>query len=302
MPIQANTFDPAIDSFGDGVVRMRGDIAYDGTEFHGWATQGKPEQLRTVQDELEAALRLVLQRPGLATVVAGRTDAGVHATAQVFHVDVPLAALARIRGTDESFTAKVQALYRRIRSLVKIRGDVYLNSLEPVPASFHARFSALSRQYNYRIADALSPHNPLRRADTMWHRYPLDAEAMNTLGAELIGLHDWASFAIPKPHATTIREVKEFSWARDSDGVLVGNVVADAFCHHQVRFMVGAAVAVGQGVLTIDQVLKIQAQLQRSRLIKLMPANGLTLIGVEYPAPNAFASQAKITMARRQLE
>ena len=147
----------------DNIMRLRLDIAYDGTDFSGWAIQ--PDQ-RTVCGEITQALELVLQSP-LHLTVAGRTDAGVHATGQVAHVDIP-----RDRLATRSLAGDPQRLVRRVARLLP--PDVTISSVVETPAEFDARFSALRRHYVYRVANQPFGANPLRARDTAsWHR-PLD--------------------------------------------------------------------------------------------------------------------------------
>lgn len=122
---------------------------------------------------------------------------------------------------------------------------------------------------------------------------------MNELGSRLCGLHDWGAFCRPKAGATTIRTLTRFQWERDGEGTLVGTVVADAFCHSMVRSLVGAAVAVGRGKLSVEEVLALRDRAERTSSWTTMPAKGLTLVSIEYPADNQLASRARDTRAKR---
>lgn len=210
-------------------VRIRLDIAYDGTDFHGWATQ---PGLRTVQGSLEEALS-ILMRSCVQLTVAGRTDAGVHASHQVAHCDLPrehfLAMLPRsIPGGVDVSEAACMALVRRVNGLLarergrfaeahglsepKGSADIRVLCVRVVDESFDARFSALSRSYEYRISDC--SHDPLRRHDCLWVEHPLDVRLMNEAAHLLLGEHDFLSYCRPRQGATTIRELKVLSFTR----------------------------------------------------------------------------------------
>lgn len=219
-------------------MRLRLDIAYDGAAFSGWARQ---PGLRTVQGALEAALATVFTRwgePPLLTV-AGRTDAGVHATGQVAHLDLSAEqwdALSAKRGSGRS---PLDGLVKRVNGIAAPEGDVVVTRASLTPDGFDARFSPLWRRYEYRIADAGAPRDPRRRGHTVWHGASLDPAAMERGALRLLGLHDFATFCKPREGATTIRTLQEFRWDREPDGVLVARLQADAFCHSMVRAMVG---------------------------------------------------------------
>ncbi len=159
------------------VVRIRLGIAYDGTDFNGWSRQ---PGLRTVQGVLEDALATLFRRTGTAPrlTVAGRTDAGVHALGQVAHLDVGEAALSAVarprRGQDADPTPEA-ALARRLTGIIGADADVVITHAERAPAGFDARFSALWRRYEYRVADASAARDPLQRRRTVVHPRHLDA-------------------------------------------------------------------------------------------------------------------------------
>ncbi|QKJ20312.1 tRNA pseudouridine(38-40) synthase TruA [Microbacterium hominis] len=289
-------------------MRIRLDIAYDGTHFRGWARQ---PGLRTVQGVLEESLARVLGGdPRL--VVAGRTDAGVHAADQVAHLDLDDAQTARllvVRGRPgeastgpEVVEAAVARLARRVTGVLGAYADVAVSRTSAAPAGFDARFSAVWRRYAYRIADGTSGYDPLERLRTTTVRADLDARAMDAAARSLIGLHDFAAYCKPREEATTIRTLLEFDWRRDAEGVLVANVKADAFCHSMVRALVGACVAVGEGRLGVDDVAVIRDGRTRVPEVKVLAARGLTLTEVGYPADDLLAARADQTRARRDLE
>lgn len=268
----------------DGLVRLRLLIGYDGTDFSGWATQ--PDR-RTVCQTVETALATVLRAP-IRLTVAGRTDAGVHATGQVAHCDVPAASLdARSIGGDPG------RLVRRLAKLLP--DDVRIKAVDAVSADFDARFSALARRYEYRLTDARWGAEPRwARATADWTR-PLDVEAMNDAAAGLVGLHDFAAFCRYREGSTTIRALQEFSWRRDDDGVLIGRVVADAFCWSMVRSLVGAVASVGDGRRSIDWCLGLLAERVRSAEVPVAQARGLALAEVYYPPPDQWAARSELT-------
>ena len=285
------------------VVRIRLGIAYDGTDFNGWSRQ---PGLRTVQGVLEDALATLFRRTGTAPrlTVAGRTDAGVHALGQVAHLDVGEAALAAVarprRGQDADPTPEV-ALARRLTGIIGADADVVITHAERAPAGFDARFSALWRRYEYRVADASAARDPLQRRRTVVYPRHLDAAAMSAGAAALVGLHDFAAFCRPREGATTIRTLQAYRWERADDGVLVASLQADAFCHSMVRALVGACVAVGEGRMDADDPETHLRAGDRTSAFKVMPAKGLVLTGVGYPDDHELEARAAQTRARREL-
>ncbi|MCX6398936.1 MAG: tRNA pseudouridine(38-40) synthase TruA [Propionibacteriales bacterium] len=270
-------------------MRLRIDLAYDGTDFKGWATQ---PGLRTVQADLTAALTTVLRVPdgSLMVTVAGRTDAGVHARGQVAHVDVP----------DDLVAVAPDQMYRLGRRINGVLDrDVRVHRIGPAPDGFDARYGALWRRYGYRIADAPALIDPLRRREVLrWGRH-LDGDAMNEASAQLIGLHDFAAFCKKREGATTIRTLLAFDWRRDESGILVGHVRADAFCHSMVRALVGCVVAVGEGRRPVPWAAEVLTGRKRDQGVTVVPAHGLVLEEVRYPADGELAARAKLTAARR---
>jgi tRNA pseudouridine38-40 synthase len=286
-------------------IRLRLDIAYEGTAFLGWAKQ---PGLRTVQGELEAALATVFGRfgPAPTLTVAGRTDAGVHALDQVAHVDLTRAqyeSLARPdRGGARGKAARPDgpdALTRRLNGIAGLNSDVYVTRASVAPPGFDARFSAVWRRYEYRVSDTSGPRNPLDRNRTLWYPAPLDLELMRAAAGSLLGLHDWASYCKARAGSTTIRTLQEFDWMRGADGVLVAHVKADAFCHSMVRALVGATIAVGERKLSPERLVWLRDELTRTSEFKVVPAKGLTLVELGYPPDAELAARAEQTRARR---
>jgi len=271
-------------------VRLRLDLAYDGTDFHGWATQ---PGLRTVQGLLEAALAQVLRVEAAPVTCAGRTDTGVHARGQVVHVDVAPDVLAASAG--RSTVEPTEALLRRLNGVLP--ADVRVRGLREVPEAFDARFSAVWRRYAYRIADHPALADPLVRRAVLARPRRLDLDAMNAAASGLTGEHDFAAFCKRREGATTVRKLLDLSWGRDAEGLAVASVRADAFCHHMVRSLVGALVAVGEGRRPPSWAAEVLAAGVRDAAVTVVPAHGLTLEEVGYPDDAGLAAQA--TAARR---
>lgn len=283
-------------------MRIRLDIAYDGTHFRGWAKQ---PGLRTVQGVLEGALLRIL-RPAdgsgapVQLVVAGRTDAGVHARGQVAHLDVDerqLSRLAHRSGRTEADPAGTLA--GRLGGVLGQYPDVTVLRTAVAPDGFDARFSAVWRRYRYRLADDRAGYDPLRRHDTTSIRGRLDEAAMDAAARSLIGLHDFAAYCKAREEATTIRTLLDYRWMRDPDGMLVAEVKADAFCHSMVRALVGACAAVGEGRLAVADLERLRDDVVRTSAFKVLPARGLTLVEVGYPADALLETRAAQTRNRR---
>ena len=268
-----------------GFRRLRIDIAYDGTAFFGWATQ--PDQ-RTIQDLVEEAVARI-SRGDVESVVAGRTDAGVHATGQVIHVDLPDAVFA------DGLT------YRDLRYKLNriLDEDVRIMEISDAPEGFHARFSALRRIYTYKILDNNEVIAPLSRYDVApWYR-PLDVDLMNKASALVLGHHDFAAFCKFKEGGTTIRTLEKYQWHRDSEGLLIAEVVADAFCYSMVRNLVGAVVCVADGRKDPSWMAELLANKERVSDSLVFPARGLSLTRVEYPSNDELLDRARVTIGKR---
>jgi tRNA pseudouridine38-40 synthase len=269
-----DTDEPAAPAGDGGLVRVRLDVAYDGTPYAGWARQ--PGQA-TVQGALEDALATVLRVP-VSLTVAGRTDAGVHATGQVCHADLP--ALPDVRRLNAVLDPSVRVL-----------------TVSEAPDGFDARFSALARRYAYRVADAAYGALPTRRHDTAVHPRPVSLRRLQTASKPLLGLRDFAAFCRRREGATTVRTLRRLTWVRDHDGVLVAGLEADAFCHQMVRSLVGALLLAGDGRRATDWPAALLAAGERGAPVA--PANGLTLVEVRYPSAGRLAARARVTRARR---
>jgi tRNA pseudouridine38-40 synthase len=295
---------PAIDSDG-GHVRLRLDVAYDGTDFAGWATQANQ---RTVAGTIDEALSTVFRTP-VITRAAGRTDAGVHATGQVAHVDVPTEAIPQAyprtprdeRKLDVAAGAapEFRPLVRRLARLLP--EDVRVHDVVRAPGGFDARFSALRRHYEYRLSTAPFGVEPQEaRFVTPWPR-PLDVEAMSVASRELQGLNDFAAFCRPRAGATTIRDLQRLEWLRDGDSI-TAYVTADAFCWSMVRSLVGALLAVGEGRREPRWCAQLLTSTRRSSDFATAPARGLTLVGVDYPPDDELEARIKVTRDMRSVD
>jgi len=287
--------------------RFRIDLGYVGTDFHGWAAQ---PSLRTVQGVLEEGLATIVGQR-VRTVVAGRTDAGVHARRQVVHCDIPTDALGPLTGRGTRTRAPADGLVSRLRGVLRHLGapDLVIHRAQRVPAVFDARFSAVWRRYSYRIVDDDALRDPLAARHTAVHRGTLDRGAMAAAAAEVLGLHDFLPFCRPRPESTTIRTLLDLSVVREGSGVIALDLRADAFCHHMVRALVGGLVRVGSGAWSTTEPARLLARAEagaaRADLppLHLMPAHGLVLEEVGYPAgPDGWARQAESARNRRRAD
>ena len=244
-----------------GSLRLRLDLAYVGTHFHGW--QEQPDK-RTVQGELKREVSFLLGRPA-TPIGAGRTDAGVHARGQAAHLTV---------NGPEEFERLRRALARRLPE------DISVLNIRVVSHHFHAISSARSRLYHYYLMtgrDIFRPHE--------WQiHWPLDRGAMDEAAACFQGAHDFSSFCKTsslKDDGNVCRlDLCAFEWDADS---AIFQVRGNRFLHHMVRIMVGTVVDVGCGMCSVDQVPRILAARDRSEAGRMAPARGLFLEEIEYP-------------------
>lgn len=267
------------DDRGGGLRRFRAVLAYDGTAYHGWARQ---RDLPTVEGTVALALARVARVPELSLTVAGRTDAGVHARGQVFHVDLP---------------AELDP--RRLRNGLNgvLPADIRCRSFELAEPDFDARFAAIWRRYEYRVTDGVP--DPLSRAAVLAVRQPLDVAAMDAAVQRLVGLHDFGSFCKPRPGATTVREILACSWRREAADRAVFEIRADAFCHSMVRSVVGASLSVGMQRQSADWLGGLLANPSRLQAAPVAPAHGLVLAEVGYPPASQYAAQSGRARRRR---
>lgn len=280
--------------------RLRLDLAYDGTDFHGWAIQ---PGLRTVEGEISSALETIVRHPVKLTV-AGRTDAGVHAAAQVAHVDVPAQSWEALPGRSDRDPA--DALRTRLNAVLargSARGprgtaDVVINTVSIAPEGFDARFSATGRTYCYRLWDApvIDPAERFTRLVTR----ELDDEAMAHSAEGLLGEHDFLSYCKPREGATTIRTLRRCDVVRDGHRVDVW-LEADAFCHSMVRTIIGALIDVGEGRRGETWPRARLDEGQRERGVVVVPPHGLKLEKVTYPPQEFLATRAEQARSLREL-
>lgn len=275
--------------------RLRIDLAYDGTDFSGWAAQ--PGR-RTVEGDVSAALTAILRAPEpVRLVVAGRTDAGVHARGQVVHADVDPSSYAALPG--RSTRSPEAAAVARLNGILP--ADVVVRRVIPAPEGFDARFSAAYRRYCYRVCDEQATLDPLRRRDTVLVPDPLDVGAMDAAARGLLGLGDFGAFCKKREGATTIRTLLDYSWSRTADGVIEARVVADAFCHSMVRSLVGAVIPVGLRRAPVTFPVEVMRAGIRDPRVKVMPAHGLCLEEVGYPPEAELAGRAQQARSTRVL-
>jgi tRNA pseudouridine38-40 synthase len=269
---------------GQDELRLRLVVAYDGAGFRGFAAQ--PGQ-RTVAGELARALQTALRQP-VELTCAGRTDAGVHAAAQVVHTDV--------RGPVDT-AALVKAVNAMLGPAVIVR------SAQPAPPGFDARRSARARRYRYLILQAAVP-DPLL-APLAWHvRDPLDIRAMAAGADALLGEHDFRAFCRRPPGSAPgepiPRRVLDTSWhdlpwtpggLDDGARLLRFDITAQSFCHQMVRSIVGTLAEVGRGRRRASDVTWMLTSGDRSQGANLAPPHGLCLLSVQYdeavPGPPA---------------
>ena len=252
-----------------GFARLRVDLTYDGTNFSGWAKQ--PNQ-RTIQEEFERALTTILRTP-VTTIVAGRTDAGVHAKHQVLHSDIPI-------------DSKIDNLTFRLNQFLTDEIRVLRTAWAPV--NFHARFTAQSRTYQYKIIDGGQVTAPLDRYDSVeWFR-KLDINLMNLGSNLLLGEHDFFAYCKFREGGSTVKNLLKFEWHRDENSIVIGEIQANSFRYNMVRNLVGAAVCVGEGRFEPKWMKKVLDERLRVSDSYVFPAKGLTLISISYPETDQY--------------
>lgn len=244
------------------VTRIAMGLEYDGSRFHGWQIQPGGG---TVQDALEKAIAEVAGLP-LAVVCAGRTDAGVHATAQVVHFDSPVQRpdSAWIRGVNSHLPA-----------------DVAVRWAQPVSPDFHARFSAFGRRYRYILLNR-PQRVGLGHGRVGWFHAPLDLAAMQEAASLLLGTHDFSAFRAASCQAKSpVKEMRRAQVTQQGD-LFFFDFEASAFLHHMVRNLVGMLVYVGKGNHPPSWVKQLIAERDRRFAAPTFAADGLYLAGVDY--------------------
>lgn len=265
--------------------RWRLDLAYDGNGLNGFAYQ--PE-FTTVVGLLRSTIASTLRMDEEPQIVgAGRTDTGVHAFAQVVHVDLPTRLFARHRGPDPE---------RLMRSLNKqLRGQVRVMRAQPVSDDFHARFSALWREYRYLVLESTPPALAFNDVWSWSVEGPLDLTAMQRAADAVLGTHDFRAFCRrptnAAPGEALLRHVMSAKWERiedqwgmspDNAPVVRLTIRAQSFCHNMVRCLTSTMVSIGQGKLPETTVKQRLESTERAHLPPPAPARGLSLVGVGY--------------------
>ena len=243
--------------------RYRLTIEYDGRGYAGWQRQENGPSIQAALEE--SVYRLSGER--VTITGAGRTDAGVHARGQVAHFDLT-----------REFPADTvrDALNAHLRPQ-----PIAVLEAELTAADFHARFSARSRSYEYRILCRRAP--PALAAGRVWHvGRRLDAEAMQAGAGMLIGQHDFTTFRAAECQAKSPIKTLDFFEVREQDSEICCTVRARSFLHHQVRSMVGTLKVVGEGKFPPDHVRRILAAKNRTACGPVAPPEGLTLTRVDY--------------------
>ena len=239
-------------------------LEYDGSHFLGWQTQPGGG---AVQDALEAALGAIACAP-VATVCAGRTDRGVHATAQVVHFDAPVARpdSAWVKGVNSLLPESIAVLWAK-----------------PLGPEFHARYSARSRSYRYLLINRpVRPALAARHAG--WFHTPLDVAAMRVAARWLVGEHDFSAFRSAQCQAKSpVRTLLSLE-IEQRDATILFTLRANAFLQHMVRNIVGALVYVGKGKHPPQWLREVRESRDRARCAPTFPPEGLYLSGIEYGA------------------
>ncbi|MBF0357863.1 MAG: tRNA pseudouridine(38-40) synthase TruA [Magnetococcales bacterium] len=245
------------------MARFRLVLEYDGGLFSGWQIQ---PTVQTVQGVLQVALARLFAQP-ITVIGAGRTDAGVHATAQVAHFDSP-------------FERPVGEIVRALNAMTPQGLSVL--SAEEVEPSFHARYSAFYREYSYKMS--LRPEPPALERDRVWHHpRPLDIALMEEAGTYLLGTHDFSAFRAASCSAPNpVRTVSVLRFTQE-DELLTLTIGANAFLYHMVRNMVGSLVKVGLGEWLPSYIKEVLEGRDRTKAGPMAPATGLYLTKISYP-------------------
>lgn len=238
-------------------------LSYDGSGFHGWQKQA---DAATVQEILESALTQIAGEP-IHTVVAGRTDAGVHATAQVVHFDTAV-------------KRPVQAWIRGVNAFLPPTVAVW--HAQAVAPRFHARFDAYGRRYRYVLSSS-AVRNPLLAGKAGWVHYGLDMQKMRQAAALLIGQHDFSSFRASECQAKSPVKTIYSAELNGTPELMTLDLHGNAFLHHMVRNIMGALVYVGSDRLSVEGFAELMAARNRQYAPPTLMPDGLYLTGVDYP-------------------
>jgi tRNA pseudouridine38-40 synthase len=235
-------------------------IEYDGSTYNGWQIQNGQ---KTVQGEIEQALKQVYSEP-IGIIGAGRTDSGVHARGQIAHFDI-------------EYQVDTGKLRRSLNGI--LNSDIRIKDITSVESSFHARYSAILREYHYCIA--LQPTAILR--DYSWYiAYSLDLNRMNKAAKCIAGRNDFTSFCRVNSDVNNhYCHIKKAQWLKRDDHIIF-MIQADRFLHGMVRALVGTLVDVGRGRLNLTDIIEILGAKNRSAASQSAPAKGLILEKVFY--------------------
>lgn len=266
-----------------GLFRIRTKIAYDGTNYAGFGKQ--PDQV-SIQGEIEKVIKKIFTQ-SVKSIAAGRTDRGVHARGQWLHFEIGEINWNKVKDPAHSLN---QVLPKDIRVL----------EIEVVSQDFDARYSALWRRYSYWVADKTHQLDPMRRHYVYHYGYELNLEKLNQASAQLVGLHDFATFCKPRANSSTVRNLMQFDWQK-VDNIFVAGLKADAFCYSLVRNLIGAVLPAAAGLIAIDEPLQRLRLKTRTQTIFQVPANGLVLEEIAYPPAKMWAEQAITTRKPRVL-
>jgi tRNA pseudouridine38-40 synthase len=245
------------------MLRFVAAIEYDGTSYHGW--QRQKDTRATVQEKVEDALSQVANEP-IRVICAGRTDAGVHALEQIIHFDTEVERPERawVFGTNSN-----------------LPHDISLRWIKAAPDDFHARFSAVAREYKYYIYNQ-PIRSALYRHTATWYCAPLDEERMQQAANKLIGEHDFSSFRAKSCQAHSPIRTIDFIHVTRQDDMLCINIKANAFLHHMVRNIAGVLMAIGSGkepISWVDKLLEVKSREQGG--VTALP-NGLHFVKAFY--------------------
>ncbi len=241
-------------------------ISYKGTNYHGWQFQ---KNALSIQQEITSGLQLLLKDETISIIGSGRTDAGVHAKQQVFHVDVP-------------DTIDLEDLLYRLNGILP--NDIVVNSIASVANDNHARFDAVKRSYEYHLRTSKTPFG---EHEYYYHRNVLDYDAMNKAASYLLGTHDFESFSKVKTEVNNfICTVTRAEWVRTEEGAIF-HISANRFLRSMVRTIVGTLLEVGEGKASPNEIIKIIEQKDRTMAGRSVPAKGLYLCEVKYPSEKA---------------
>lgn len=267
-------------------MRMRLTLAYIGTRYHGWQIQAPDKASQTIQGQLEKALATLAAQP-VRAFGSGRTDSGVHAAGQIVHCDMADERFVRIRDWRHALNALLP-------------DDIRVLEVTPAPTGFHARFSAIAKTYRYQFWQERG-FTPPRLLPFVWPCGPVASDIMRMALHELLGEHDFASFAnAGTPMACTVRTILAAKLTEEAQDPLLPpclplltlTLTGTGFLKQMVRNIAGLLVALGQGHLNIHDIQGFLASKNRAQLpSRTAPAKGLTLLSVQYPATEPYSDK-----------